>query len=75
MDDTPEVCEFAEALERVCVETVESGKMTKDLALLVGGDQEFLTTEEFLAAIDENLKQAMPEQDLATSDSTQEAAK
>jgi isocitrate dehydrogenase len=59
MDSTPEVTEFAETLERVCVETVESGKMTKDLALLVGGDQEFLTTEEFLAAIDENLNSAM----------------
>ena len=46
---------FAEMLERVCVETVESGKMTKDLALLVGPDQPFLTTQEFLAAIDENL--------------------
>jgi isocitrate dehydrogenase len=56
MDSTPEVIEFAETLERVCVETVESGKMTKDLALLVGGDQDFLTTEEFLAAIDENLR-------------------
>jgi isocitrate dehydrogenase len=40
------------------VETVESGKMTKDLALLVGGDQDFLTTQEFLDAIDENLKSA-----------------
>ena len=69
MDDTPEVVEFAETLERVCVETVESGKMTKDLALLVGGDQDFLTTQEFLGAIDENLKQAMEDQDLATSDS------
>ncbi|MGH2956127.1 MAG: isocitrate/isopropylmalate family dehydrogenase, partial [Solirubrobacterales bacterium] len=59
MDETPEVIEFAETLERVCVETVESGKMTKDLALLVGPDQEFLNTEEFLAAIDENLKTAM----------------
>jgi isocitrate dehydrogenase len=59
LDDTPEVSEFAETLERVCVETVESGKMTKDLALLVGADQEFLTTQEFLAAIDENLQQAM----------------
>ena len=47
---------FAETLERVCVETVESGKMTKDLALLVGDDQAFLTTEEFLDAIDENLQ-------------------
>jgi isocitrate dehydrogenase len=59
MDETPEVTEFAETLERVCVETVEGGKMTKDLALLVGGDQEFLTTQEFLAAIDENLQAAM----------------
>src|SRR5215831_6195922 len=53
MDGTPEVQEFAHTLERVCVETVESGKMTKDLALLVGGDQGHLTTQEFLAAIDE----------------------
>jgi len=59
MDETPEVSEFAETLERVCIETVESGKMTKDLALLVGDDQEFQTTQEFLAAIDENLQQAM----------------
>ena len=59
LDGTPEVTAFAETLERVCVETVEQGKMTKDLALLVGPDQAFLTTEEFLGAIDENLKQAM----------------
>ena len=59
MDDTPDVTAFAETLERVCVQTVESGKMTKDLALLVGSDQEFLTTQEFLGAIDENLKQEM----------------
>jgi isocitrate dehydrogenase len=59
MDGTPEVERFAEALERVCVQTVESGKMTKDLALLVGPDQEFLTTQEFLAAIDDNLKKEM----------------
>ena len=43
----------------MCVETVESGKMTKDLALLVGDDQDFLTTQEFLAAIDENLQKEM----------------
>jgi isocitrate dehydrogenase len=55
LDETPEVTAFAEALEQVCVETVEQGKMTKDLALLVGPDQEYLTTEEFLAALDENL--------------------
>jgi isocitrate dehydrogenase len=61
LDETPEVTAFAEALERVCVETVESGKMTKDLALLVGPDQEFQTTQEFLGSIDENLKAAMAE--------------
>ena len=55
MDGTPEVTEFAKALEAVCVETVEAGQMTKDLALLVGPDQEWLTTQEFLAALDENL--------------------
>ncbi|HEV2857926.1 MAG TPA: NADP-dependent isocitrate dehydrogenase [Solirubrobacterales bacterium] len=59
MDGTPEVSQFAETLERVCIETVESGKMTKDLALLVGGGQEYQTTQEFLAAIDENLQRAM----------------
>jgi isocitrate dehydrogenase len=59
MDETPAVSQFAETLERVCVETVESGKMTKDLALLVGGGQEYQTTQEFLASIDENLQRAM----------------
>jgi isocitrate dehydrogenase len=59
MDETPEVSQFAETLERVCVETVESGKMTKDLALLVGGGQEYQTTQEFLASIDETLRRAM----------------
>src|SRR5216684_1806040 len=59
MDGTPAVTEFAERLERVCVETVESGKMTKDLALLVGPDASFLTTQEFLAALDANLAVAM----------------
>ncbi|RUM33090.1 MAG: NADP-dependent isocitrate dehydrogenase [Desulfobulbus sp.] len=58
-DQTPEVVKFAETLEAVCVQTVESGFMTKDLALLVGGDQSFLTTEEFLAKLDENLQAAM----------------
>ncbi|MFW2368482.1 MAG: NADP-dependent isocitrate dehydrogenase [Desulforhopalus sp.] len=58
-DETPDVVKFAETLEKVCVETVESGFMTKDLALLVGGDQGFLTTEEFLAKLDENLQKAM----------------
>jgi isocitrate dehydrogenase len=59
MDDTPAVSQFAETLERVCVQTVESGKMTKDLAILVGREQPWQTTQEFLAAIDENLREAM----------------
>jgi isocitrate dehydrogenase len=59
MDETPEVSEFAQTLERVCIETVEGGSMTKDLALLVSPEQEWQTTEEFLASIDENLKAAM----------------
>jgi isocitrate dehydrogenase len=59
LDESPEVSRFATTLEQVCIETVESGKMTKDLALLVGSDQQFLTTQEFLAAIDERLKRAM----------------
>lgn len=58
-DNTPEVVKFAETLERICVETVESGFMTKDLALLVGSEQNWLTTEEFLAKLDENLQAAM----------------
>jgi isocitrate dehydrogenase len=59
LDNTPEVVGFAETLERVCVETVESGKMTKDLALLVGDDQEWLSTQQFLDALDENLRKRM----------------
>jgi isocitrate dehydrogenase len=59
LDGTPEVTAFAETLEKVCIETVESGKMTKDLALLVGGNTPFLTTEEFLAALDDSLRAAM----------------
>jgi isocitrate dehydrogenase len=59
MDGTPGVTAFADTLESVCIQTVESGKMTKDLALLVGGDQGHLTTQDFLAAIDENLKRTM----------------
>jgi isocitrate dehydrogenase len=59
LDSTPEVVGFADTLERVVIETVESGKMTKDLALLVGPDQPWLTTEEFLGALDENLQKAM----------------
>ncbi|CAN5609196.1 NADP-dependent isocitrate dehydrogenase [soil metagenome] len=59
IDETPGVTAFAETLEKVCVDTVESGRMTKDLALLVGGDAAWLTTEEFLAALDEGLQQQM----------------
>jgi isocitrate dehydrogenase len=55
-DNTPDVVAFADALEKVCVETVESGKMTKDLAILVGPSQPHLTTEAFLDALDTNLK-------------------
>jgi isocitrate dehydrogenase len=58
LDGTPEVTAFAETLEKVCIQTVESGKMTKDLALLVGADTPFLTTEEFLAVLDDNLRAA-----------------
>jgi isocitrate dehydrogenase len=59
LDQTPDVTAFAETLERVCIGTVEQGKMTKDLALLVGKDQPYLQTQEFLDAIDENLQSAM----------------
>ncbi|HEV7290183.1 NADP-dependent isocitrate dehydrogenase [Sphingomonas sp.] len=58
-DDTPEVTKFAETLERVCIETVESGKMTKDLALLIGPDQPWMTTEQFFEAIRQNLETEM----------------
>lgn len=58
-DNTPDVVKFAETLERVCIETVESGKMTKDLAILIGPDQPWLTTEKFFDAIVENLEAAM----------------
>jgi isocitrate dehydrogenase len=58
-DDTPDVVKFAETLERVCIETVESGSMTKDLAILVGPEQKWMTTEQFFEAIRENLERAM----------------
>jgi isocitrate dehydrogenase len=58
-DETPEVVKFAETLERVCVETVEAGFMTKDLALLIGPDQAWMTTEKFFEKIVENLEVAM----------------
>jgi isocitrate dehydrogenase len=59
LDNTPAVTEFAQTLERVCIETVEEGKMTKDLALLIGPDQPWQTTQDFLSSIDENLQKAM----------------
>ncbi|MER5619783.1 NADP-dependent isocitrate dehydrogenase [Streptosporangium sp. NPDC002544] len=59
LDNTPAVIDFADKLEQVCIETVEGGQMTKDLALLVGGDAKWLTTQDFLAALDENLKKKM----------------
>jgi isocitrate dehydrogenase len=59
LDNTPKVAEFAKTLEKVCIQTVESGKMTKDLALLISKDAPWQNTQEFLAAIDENLKKAM----------------
>ncbi|GGX15507.1 NADP-dependent isocitrate dehydrogenase [Streptomyces noursei] len=59
LDDTPEVTRFAQTLERVCVETVEGGQMTKDLALLIGPAQPWLTTDQFLDALDAALQKAM----------------
>ncbi len=58
-DDTPDVVAFAETLERVCIETVESGAMTKDLASLIGRDQPSLNTQAFLDKLDQNLQKAM----------------
>jgi isocitrate dehydrogenase len=59
MDGTPEVEAFADALEAVCISTVEGGEMTKDLAVLIGPDQPYLTTQDFLGAIDENLRKRL----------------
>ena len=58
-DDTPDVLRFAETLEKVCIDTVESGHMTKDLAILVGPEQPWMTTEQFFEAVVKNLEQAM----------------
>ncbi|MGE0659699.1 MAG: NADP-dependent isocitrate dehydrogenase [Reyranellaceae bacterium] len=58
-DGTPDVTKFAETLEKVCVETVEAGDMTKDLAVLIGPNQKFLTTQDFLDKLDQNLKAKM----------------
>jgi isocitrate dehydrogenase len=59
LDGTPAVTDFAQTLERVCVQTVESGKMTKDLAMLVGPEQPWQTTQDFLAEVDMNLQRAV----------------
>ncbi len=58
-DGTPDVVKFAETLEKVCIKTVEGGKMTKDLALLIGPDQAWMTTEQFFEAIVQNLEKEM----------------
>jgi isocitrate dehydrogenase len=58
-DETPDVVRFAETLERVCIQTVEQGSMTKDLAILIGPDQSWMTTEQFFEAIVENLEKEM----------------
>jgi isocitrate dehydrogenase len=59
LDGTPEVQKFAETLEDVVIKTVESGKMTKDLAALVGPSQSYQTTEEFMQSLAENLQQRL----------------
>jgi isocitrate dehydrogenase len=58
-DDTPEVVQFADTLEKVCVDVVESGRMTKDLATLISADQPHLTTDAFMNAVDGALKERM----------------
>ncbi len=64
-DNTPDVVAFAETLERVCISCVEQGKMTKDLALLIGPEQPWMTTEKFFEAIVEGLEVEMKAQGLA----------
>ena len=58
-DNTPDVVRFAETLERVCIDTVEGGEMTRDLAILIRSDHPWLTTNQFLDKLDTNLKKAM----------------
>jgi len=58
-DDTPTVVRFAETLERVCIDTVQGGEMTRDLAILISPDQPWLTTNQFLDKLDANLQRAM----------------
>ena len=59
LDNNSELAQFCDTLERVCIETVEQGKMTKDLSLLISKQAPYQTTQEFLNSIDENLKKAM----------------
>ena len=59
MDNTPDVEAFATALEQVCVDVVETGRMTKDLATLIGADHPYLTTEAFMDEIDAELKRRL----------------
>jgi len=59
LDDNAALSKFAATLEKVCVDTVESGEMTKDLAVLIGPDQKWLSTQGFLDAVDRNLQKAM----------------
>ena len=59
LDNTPGLIHFADALEQVCIATVESGQMTKDLALLIAPDAPWLSTDEFMNALDENLARAL----------------
>jgi isocitrate dehydrogenase len=66
LDGTPDVVRFAQTLERVCVETVEAGKMTKDLAILIGPKEPWLTTERFLDELDAELRRRMERQPVAT---------
>jgi len=58
-DETPDVVKFAEALEKVCISTVEGGDMTRDLAILIRADHPWLTTNQFLDKLDANLQRAM----------------
>ena len=58
-ENTADVVKFAEALEKVCVDTVDSGDMTRDLAILIRADHPWLTTNQFLDKLDSNLQKAM----------------
>jgi isocitrate dehydrogenase len=62
IDNTPDVVRFAETLEKVCVDVVESGRMTKDLAILIRPDHPYLTTEDFMDAVDQELKARLNQQ-------------